>query len=72
MGDASRQAACDHVYRKYPLLAGVRPAVQSAGPNRVYTFAKDVPTSPGGPSLRQIVRVTVDAAGKIVKVVASR
>jgi len=72
MADTARQAACACVYGKFPLLAGVRPSVQRAGPHRVFTFAKMVAVAPGGPKLHQIVRVTVDDAGRIVKVAASR
>lgn len=72
MARTAREVACAHVYRKFPLLKGTRPSVRRAGPNRVYTFQSAVTTSPGGPSLRQVVRVTVDPAGSIVKVVVSK
>ena len=70
--DRGRQAACDAVYRRFPVLQGTRPAAARAGDGWVYTFDRSVPVSPGGPKLRQIVRVTVDAGGRVVKVVASR
>ena len=67
-----RATACAHVYRKFHDLKGVKPTLRRAGPNRVYTFKRSVATGGGGPSLQQIVRVTVNPAGHIVKVVASR
>lgn len=66
------EAACKYVARKFPLLADVRPTVTRAGQNDVYTFAQDVPVLPGGPKLRQVVRITVDAGGHILKVVMGR
>jgi hypothetical protein len=74
MSDASaaREAACARVYCAYPLFRGVRPTVAVQGARRVYTFAKSVQTSPGGSTLRQWVRATVDEGGRVVKVVASR
>jgi hypothetical protein len=72
MAKSPRDAACSHVYRKYPHLKGVRPSVGKAGANKVYTFSKSVATSPGGPKMKQVVRVTVKADGSIVKVVASK
>jgi hypothetical protein len=66
-----REAACQHAYRAFPALAGVRPTVRRAGPHRVYTFQKTFP-SDGGPAHRQLVRVTVDEGGRIVKVVTAR
>ncbi len=72
MARKPREAACAHVGRKFPLLKGVRPTVRRAGPNRVYTFQTSVATSPGGPKLRHVVRVTVNEAGHILKVVASK
>lgn len=70
-GDAGRQAAIDHVRRRFPLLAGVAPACVPDGERRIYTFARTVPTSPGGPAIRQVVRVTV-SGDRVVKVVLSR
>ena len=72
MAASGREAACSHVYRKFPTLKGVRPTVQQTGANRVYTFQKRVLTGEAGPALRQVVRVTVDGDGRILKVVASR
>ena len=70
--DHGRQAACDHVYRRFRSLQGVRPTAAHVGDHWVYTFDKTMSTSPDGPRLRQVVRVTVDEAGRVVKVVASR
>jgi hypothetical protein len=72
MADSGRRAACERVKRDFPELAGLAPRTECRGPVRVFTFSKDVPTAPGGPRLRQTVRVTVDAQGRVVKVVASR
>ena len=67
-----RSAACDHVARKFPYMAGVRPKRAKKGDGWVYTFERSVETSPGGPTIRQIVHVTVDADGRVKKVAASR
>ena len=67
-----RKAACDHVARKFPNLAGVSPKAAQRGDGWVYTFDKTVAASPGGPKIRQIVHVTVDGSGRVKKVMASR
>ncbi|MCB0218037.1 MAG: hypothetical protein H6648_08625 [Caldilineae bacterium] len=72
MAESPRAVACRHVYRKFKAMEGVKPSVQAAGPNRVFTFRRSDATSPGGPSISQIVRVTVDPEGRILRVVASR
>ncbi len=68
MARNARAAACAEVSRTYPLLAGVEPTMQRAGPHLVYTFRG--PRAEGAPA--PIVRVTVDEGGGIVRVVASR
>jgi hypothetical protein len=65
-----RKAACDHVYAKFPHLAGTRPSMRKAGDLRVFIFER-ITGGPGGPALKQIVKVTVHETGRIVKVVAS-
>ncbi len=72
MAKSPREAACAHVARKFPHLKGTRPTVKTAGGNRIFTFKKSVSVSPGGPKVSQVVRVTVDDKGKIVKVLASK
>jgi len=74
MPDARRAAACAHVYRQFPALNGVRPSSQRAGPNLVFTFRRGDGAARGDPhpAMHQIVRVTVDEGGRIVRVVASR
>ncbi len=67
-----RAVAIRHVERKFADLRGVKPSMQRAGPNRIYTFSGKSDSSGGGPSIRQVVRVTIDPEGKILKVVASR
>ena len=71
MADTGRRAACDRVYGSFPELDGVRPSVQRAGPNRVFTFQKEHPAG-GGAGVLQTVRVTVDPEGRVVKVAVSR
>lgn len=72
MAKSPREAACAHVARKFPYLKGCRPKVKRQGKSRIYTFKGSVETSPGGPKVNQVVRVTVDPDGKVLKVVASR
>jgi hypothetical protein len=59
------------VYSHYPDMQGARPAMRKAGEDRVFIFEK-VMAAAGGPALRQVVKVTVSGAGKVLKVVASR
>jgi hypothetical protein len=66
-----RKAACDHVYSAYPDMKGARPSVREAGGNRVFVFEKTL-SEKNGPALRQVVKVTVDSGGRVLKVVASR
>jgi hypothetical protein len=70
-GVSPRKAACDHVYSAFPDMKGARPSMKQAGEVRVFTFAKTL--SEGmGPALKQIIKVSVDPQGKVLKVVASR
>jgi hypothetical protein len=66
-----RKAACDHVYAAFPDMKGSRPTMKQNGQVRVFTFAKTL-SDGSGPALKQIVRVSVDQSGKVLKVVASR
>jgi hypothetical protein len=66
-----RKAACDHVYAAFPEMRGARPTVRQNGPTRTFIFAKTLGAG-GSPALQQVVKVTVDGQGRIVKVVASR
>jgi hypothetical protein len=72
MAEPGREAACAAAYKRFPALTGVRPTVQFVGPNRVFVFDGQVPGGPAGRTMRQVVRVTVDAGGKVVKVAVSR
>ncbi len=66
-----RKAACDHVYSRFPDMKGARPSVSKTGEVRIFTFAKTL--SEGlGPALKQVIKVSVDPNGKVLKVVASR
>jgi hypothetical protein len=66
------EVARAHVARKFPQLGDTRPTVRRCAAGQIFTFDAHVPVAPDGPTVRQIVRVTVDAHGQIVKVVASR
>ena len=64
----------DYVEGRFPELRGVRPTVsapkQSSGGPYIYTFAKKISTPAG--HLSQVVRVTSDEAGAVLKVSVSR
>lgn len=64
-------AICRQVYARFAALRGVKPTVQAAGPNRVYTFQKRLPAAEGR-LVQQVVRVTVAPDGRVLKMVASR
>lgn len=72
MSDPGRDAACALVWERFPHLQGTRPVIQRAGTRRVYVFSASTCAGPGGKSVQQVVRVTVDADGEVVKVAASR
>jgi hypothetical protein len=72
MDHIARRAACDRAYRLFPELRGVQPSAAGTGGTRVFTFRRDIPVAPGGPVLRQVVRVTVSTDGRVLKVAASR
>jgi hypothetical protein len=71
MADRGQAAACAAAYAACPALRGVRPAVEHKGQRRVFVFAA-VPDTAGGHGPRQVVRVTVDAAGQVVRVSMAR
>lgn len=69
------------VRREFPEMAGAEPTVSMRkgqskstsgnGTRYVMTFKKKVPL-PGGKSIARTVRVTMDQAGKIVKLTSSK
>lgn len=69
---AARAAAREAAARRFPALAGARPACARSGGGWVFTFDHHVPDGPGGRPLHQVVRVSVDESGRVVKVVAAR
>lgn len=71
MAKTARDAACAAAYAKFPALAGVKPQLEQGGPRSVYVFSAQLP-GPAGRTIRQVVRVTVDEAGRVTKVTASR
>ncbi len=71
MSSDAPAAVCRQVYARFAGLKGVRPSVQAAGGNTVYTFQKRVPAADGR-SLSQVVRVTVAPDGRVLKMVSSR
>jgi hypothetical protein len=68
------------VYRQFPEIQDVRPAVQSqpvpktpgAPQNRYLLTFKGHRPGPGGQTLLRIVRVVTDEQGKVLKVSTSR
>ena len=72
MSTTPLEAACRHVYRRFPALKDVKPTAGRAGPNLIYTFRLSHAAAPGTPAIRQVVRVTMSEAGEVLKVVTSR
>lgn len=72
MGDRGQAAACAAAYRACPALRGVTPSVQVKGGQRVFVFSAVVSGGAGGRAIRQVVRVSVDAVGEVVRVAVSR
>ena len=72
MAASAREAACKAAWRKVPALRGVKPTMKRVGDRRVFTFSKQVATSPGGPKIRHRAKVTVGASGRVEKVVVGR
>jgi hypothetical protein len=70
MADTAREAACRAAYAKFPELVGLAPTERAHGPRREYTFRRVCTVD--GARLEQIVRVTVGANGRVMKVIASR
>lgn len=68
------------VYRQFPEVKNVRPAVQSqaaskapAGtPGRYLLTFRGAGAGPGGQSILRIVRVVADERGKVIKMSTSR
>lgn len=60
-----------YVYERFPELTGVRPQASSSRSRYIYTFKKRLPL-PGGGTILQVVRVTADEKGEILKVSVSR
>lgn len=64
----ARVAACTAAWRKYPALQDVQPTARTEGDGRVFTFKAPRGAAP----VSLIVRVTVDADGKVRRIVAGR
>ncbi len=61
-----------YVKALYPEMRGVRPTVdRGKNGSTVFTYRNERPL-PDGETLEQVVRVTADASGRVVKVIASR
>lgn len=68
----ARDSAVRTVLRKHPQLTNVRPRVYSrADGNFTLSFQKRIKL-PDGHVLRQSLRATIDPAGHVLRVVASR
>jgi hypothetical protein len=60
------------VYTRFPIMRGTRPTVSTRKDGgRTFTFKARVPI-PGGHTLTQVVRVTVDREGRVVSMTASK
>lgn len=70
MARGARAAACAEAVRAFPQLKGVQPSEERRGPNTIFTFRQ--PRQGERPTPAPVVRVTVDAEGRVVRVVASR
>lgn len=66
---------CEQVYRKYPEVQGIRPKLQPLSKGsvsqHVLIFSSHA-TSSSGKSIPRVVRVVVNAEGKIVKMSTSK
>lgn len=62
----------EYMKAHYPEMKGVRPQIDRGKDGRtVFTYRNERPL-PDGKSLKQVIRVTADASGRVVKVAASR
>lgn len=63
---------CEQVYRRFPEVAGVKPRIKNQpGDQLLLTFQGSAKTVDGR-SIQRIVRVVVNASGKIIKMTTSR
>ena len=62
---------CSQVYQKFPEVRGIKPTVQLQGTGHLLIFKGKAATA-DGKSMPRIVRVVVDADGKIGKMTTSR
>ena len=62
---------CSQVYKKFPEVRGTHPSVQPQGTGYLLIFKGKVVTA-DGKSMPRVVRVAVDADGKIGKMTTSR
>ena len=63
---------CQQVYRRYPTLNGKHPKVTSQGNDRYLLLFTGSGETPDGKTIKQIVRVVADDAGRILKTSTSR
>jgi hypothetical protein len=72
MDSSAINHVCQSVYRQFPELRGVHPAVHAQpGEKFLLTFNGKVHT-PDGKSMTRTVRVTADGRGSILKLSTSR
>lgn len=72
MANRAQAKVREYVKAHYPEMRGVRPTIDRKKNGRtVFTFRQERPL-PDGAILTQLVRVTADGSGRVVKVTVSR
>jgi hypothetical protein len=71
MDTRTLDAVCSQVYRRFPAVNGCHPSIQAQGTNSLLIF-RGKASSENGKIIAIVVRATVDASGKVVKMSSSR
>jgi len=75
MDDNILEAVSKEVYKRFPAVSGSRPKVQNSAKsgegNHVLVYRSNATTS-DGKKISQIIRVTINDRGKILKISSSR
>lgn len=66
------EAVCKQIYKKFPEVEGVQPSLSERPENQTLLVFKGSGMTADGHAIQRVIRVVVDAAGKIVKTTTSR
>jgi hypothetical protein len=72
MDESVKSRVCSTIYRQYPEVRGANPSVTSLPADKYQLIFHGKAQTADGKTIARIVRVTVDANGRVLKMTTSR